>query len=64
LLNLAGEFRGELLEGFASSDHRDFEAWLLTLHDGDPGISGRLKEVTSALLPNTNLPSFARRDND
>jgi len=30
LLNLAGEFRGELLEGFASSDHRDFEAWLLT----------------------------------
>jgi DNA-binding SARP family transcriptional activator len=30
LLALAGEFRGELLEGFAISDQQDFEAWLLT----------------------------------
>ena len=30
LLALAGEFRGELLEGFAISDQHDFESWLLT----------------------------------
>src|SRR5215471_38029 len=30
LLHLAGQFRGELLEGLAIPDHRDFEAWLLT----------------------------------
>lgn len=30
LLELAGEFRGELLEGFAIADQHDFEAWLLT----------------------------------
>ena len=30
LLHLARQFRGELLEGLAITDHRDFEAWLLT----------------------------------
>jgi DNA-binding SARP family transcriptional activator len=30
LLHLAGQFRGDLLEGLAIPDHRDFEAWLLT----------------------------------
>jgi len=30
LIDLAGEFRGELLEDFAISDLRDFESWLLT----------------------------------
>jgi DNA-binding SARP family transcriptional activator/pimeloyl-ACP methyl ester carboxylesterase len=30
LLELAGQFRGELLEGLAIPDHRDFDAWLLT----------------------------------
>jgi pimeloyl-ACP methyl ester carboxylesterase/DNA-binding SARP family transcriptional activator len=30
LLDLAAQFRGELLEGLAISDHQDFESWLLT----------------------------------
>ena len=30
LVHLAEQFRGELLEGLEISDHRDFEAWLLT----------------------------------
>jgi DNA-binding SARP family transcriptional activator/pimeloyl-ACP methyl ester carboxylesterase len=30
LLDLAGQFRGELLEGLAIPDHRDFESWLVT----------------------------------
>jgi pimeloyl-ACP methyl ester carboxylesterase/DNA-binding SARP family transcriptional activator len=30
LLDLAGQFRGELLEGLAIPDHSDFEGWLLT----------------------------------
>jgi len=30
LLDLAGQFRGELLEDVAVTDHRDFEAWVLT----------------------------------
>jgi DNA-binding SARP family transcriptional activator/pimeloyl-ACP methyl ester carboxylesterase len=30
LLNLATQFRGELLEGLAIPDHQDFESWLLT----------------------------------
>src|SRR5262249_3736480 len=30
LLDLAGQFRGELLEGLTIPDHQDFEAWLLT----------------------------------
>ena len=30
LLKLAGQFRGELLEGLAITDHVDFESWLLT----------------------------------
>jgi pimeloyl-ACP methyl ester carboxylesterase/DNA-binding SARP family transcriptional activator len=30
LLELATQFRGELLEGLAITDHREFEAWLFT----------------------------------
>src|SRR5262249_18024101 len=30
LLHLDSQFRGELLEGLAITDHRDFEVWLLT----------------------------------
>jgi pimeloyl-ACP methyl ester carboxylesterase/DNA-binding SARP family transcriptional activator len=30
LLDLAGQFRGELLEDLAVTDHRDFEVWILT----------------------------------
>ena len=30
LLDLAGQFQGELLEGLAIPDHQDFEVWLLT----------------------------------
>src|SRR5262249_29515871 len=30
LLELAEQFRGELLEGLSIPDHRDFESWLLT----------------------------------
>jgi len=30
LLELAGQFRGELLEGLSITDHQDFEVWLLT----------------------------------
>ena len=30
LLDLAAQFRGELLEGLAITDHQDFESWLLT----------------------------------
>jgi DNA-binding SARP family transcriptional activator len=30
LLNLAEQFRGDLLEGLTIPDHQDFEAWLLT----------------------------------
>src|SRR5262245_46813230 len=30
LLDLAAQFRGELLEGLATTDHHDFESWLLT----------------------------------
>jgi len=30
LLELASQFRGELLEGLEVSDHQDFESWLLT----------------------------------
>ena len=30
LIELAGQFRGDLLEGLAITDHQDFEAWLFT----------------------------------
>jgi pimeloyl-ACP methyl ester carboxylesterase/DNA-binding SARP family transcriptional activator len=30
LLDLAGQFRGELLEGLAIPDHQDFQGWLFT----------------------------------